>query len=172
MIRRPPRSTLSSSSAASDVYKRQLLALPSFRPSNTTMADRPTSQGSRPPSQPNQQQTSPNTQRAQPPKHVSFRHDPRVSIATQALQHNLSDDQTTGGGDRKSRLRRVSEGKGSVNESSPLLGGRGTEEVESRPSTSAGPFSPGFSEYSGVEDHTQETKSSWYLFLLTSALGG
>src|SRR5674536_180941 len=27
MIRRPPRSTLSSSSAASDVYKRQLLAL-------------------------------------------------------------------------------------------------------------------------------------------------
>ncbi|KAK4569788.1 hypothetical protein LTR86_002757 [Recurvomyces mirabilis] len=138
------------------------------------MTDRPTSQGSRPPSQPNQQQqnpTSPNTQRAQPPKHVSFRHDPRVSIATQALQHNLSDDQTTSG-DRKSRLRRVSEGKGSINESSPLLGGRGAEEVESRPSTSAGPFSPGFSEYSGVEDHTQETKSSWYLLLLTSALGG
>src|SRR5664279_4334154 len=31
MIRRPPRSTLSSSSAASDVYKRQVLAAPPIR---------------------------------------------------------------------------------------------------------------------------------------------
>eukprot|EP00658_Telonema_sp_P-2_P069563 TRINITY_DN58883_c0_g1_i1.p1 TRINITY_DN58883_c0_g1~~TRINITY_DN58883_c0_g1_i1.p1 ORF type:complete len:127 (-),score=6.06 TRINITY_DN58883_c0_g1_i1:49-429(-) len=34
MIRRPPRSTLSSSSAASDVYKRQLLLLSTLIPSS------------------------------------------------------------------------------------------------------------------------------------------
>ncbi|KAK5116774.1 hypothetical protein LTR62_007448 [Meristemomyces frigidus] len=130
---------------------------------------RPSSQGSRPNSQP-RPQSNPQTLRAGAPKHVSFRHDPRVSMATQALQQTLSDDNSES---KKSRMRRVSEAsKMSANESSPLLGGRGMEEVESRPPTAAGPFSPGFSEYSGVEDHTQETKSSWYLLLLTSALGG
>ena len=36
MIRRPPRSTLSSSSAASDVYKRQYMDSPGYDPCSVT----------------------------------------------------------------------------------------------------------------------------------------
>ena len=65
----------------------------------------------------------------------------------------------------------------SVNEQSPLLPPRTSEEIEDVPPLDA-VFSPSGSEggNSWVADAQdslrQETKSNWYLFLLTLAMGG
>jgi len=116
--------------------------------------------------------TGTKTQDSQPhSKRVQFGRESRPSFTRQDFDR---DSFKANGPPRSKSIDKIKREAGVWNEQSPLLGPRGSEEVE-RLSPLDNVLSPASDESwdgDGDGDESQETKSSWYLLLLTMAIGG
>ena len=106
------------------------------------------------------------------PKHAQFTRDSRPSLS---LSHSRQSSDHRGNADiwrgRSKDLIEAEDGR--TNEASPLLRPRVSEDVGDLPPLQD-VFSPGSnaSDRHPDEESRQETKSSWYLLLLTLGIGG
>lgn len=95
------------------------------------------------------------------PKHVDYPKDDRASF-TDRIKNSF---------DWRSK-KSMDGSKDEANEHSPLMGPRESAEVGELPPYETALTPPSRDESDNADDRSQETKSSWYLFLLTFALGG
>jgi hypothetical protein len=119
-------------------------------------------------------QHSDRTPREPRPKHVQFRpHLPRQSMNFESRQSIDSTAKANGGRRASKSIDVLRQEEGKVNEQSPLLGPRGNAGMEEVRPLSLSPLqSPESGDSWDAEGNREESKSSWYLFLLTLALGG
>ncbi|KAK5121993.1 hypothetical protein LTR85_004565 [Meristemomyces frigidus] len=106
------------------------------------------------------------------PKHVQFQRESRPSLSFP--NSRASTDQKGNGDFRRGRSIDLIKGEVErVNEASPLLGPRRSADIGHLPPLQH-VLSPGsdISDWNPDEEISQETKSSWYLMLLTIGIGG
>ncbi|KAK4543151.1 hypothetical protein LTR36_005929 [Oleoguttula mirabilis] len=106
------------------------------------------------------------------PKHVQFQREVRLSISLPNSRQ--STDQKGNGDFRRGKSIDLIKGEdGRLHEASPLLGPRMSADIGHLPPLQH-VLSPGsdVSEWNPDEEMGQETKSTWYLFLLTLGIGG